>query len=292
MDIDTSNVDVSQVYPSKDGELISMFVLRPKNIPKDKPILFLLTGYGGFNISLLPRFSTRNIVWLEAGGGIAIPNLRGGGEYGSAWHKAGMREKKQNVFDDFIGAAEYLVKSNLASPKNIAISGGSNGGLLVSAAVTQRPDLFAAVLCAVPLTDMVRFHHFGLANIWSEEYGNADDAEQFKYIYAYSPYHQVKKGVDYPAILVTGSENDARTDPVHARKFAAAIRWADADNGQKQPIMLHIQSDSGHGGGVNIDAQIDQNARHYGFLMENIGLKVPIVNEGHGDSGLNPNVCL
>ncbi|MFT4975209.1 MAG: prolyl oligopeptidase, partial [Myxococcota bacterium] len=237
------------------------------------PVPTLLTGYGGFNVSMNPRFSTRNVAWLEAGGAVAIPNLRGGGEYGRAWHEAGMREQKQNVFDDFIAAAEWLKAERYAD--RIAIAGGSNGGLLVSAAVTQRPELFDAVLCQVPLTDMVRFHRFGIANIWTEEYGSAEDPEMFPHILAYSPYHHVHQGTDYPAILVTGSENDARTDPVHARKFMAAVQWADADHGSEEPIFLYIQRDSGHGGGVTIDQRADQTARQYSFLMAQLGMSAP-----------------
>ncbi len=274
IDIDASNIGVEQVwYDSKDGTKVSMFVIR--DVRSEGPIPFLLTGYGGFNISMTPRFSTRTAVWLEAGGGIAIPNLRGGGEYGREWHEGGMREKKQNVFDDFIAAGEWLESSGNTTRDQLAISGGSNGGLLVSAAVTQRPELFEAVLCAVPLTDMVRFHKFGLANIWTEEYGSADDPEMFPHILAYSPVHNVEQGVDYPAILVTGSENDARTAPVHARKFMAAVHWADADHGTEEPIFLHIQSDSGHGGAVTIDQSADNYARHYSFLMKQIGMEAP-----------------
>jgi len=274
IDIDVSNMAVSQVfYPSKDGTQVSMFIIANKDA--QGPVPLLLTGYGGFNISMTPRFSTRNAVWLEAGGAVAIPNLRGGGEYGRQWHEAGMKENKQNVFDDFIFAAEYLIANGHTTADQLAISGGSNGGLLVSAVVTQRPELFAAVQCAVPLTDMVRFHHFGIANIWTEEYGSADDPDAFPYIHAYSPYHNVNSGVDYPSILVTGSTNDARTDPVHARKFMAAVRWADADHGQEEPILLHIQSDSGHGGAVSIEDSADQVARGLSFLMANIGMNAP-----------------
>jgi len=271
-----AQIEVEQVwYPSADGIEVSMFVVRRRGA--QGPIPWLLTGYGGFNISMKPRFSTRNLVWLEAGGGVAIPNLRGGGEYGVAWHEAGMREQKQNVFDDFIAAATWLIDQGWTTPDQLAIAGGSNGGLLVSAAVTQRPDIFGAVLCAVPLTDMVRFHRFGIANIWTEEYGSAEDPEMFPHILAYSPYHRVTRGANYPAILVTGSENDARTDPVHARKFAAAARWADADRGAAQPILLHIQGDSGHGGGVTIDTRADQTARHTAFLMHAIEMQAPSV---------------
>ena len=276
LDVDASNVESKQVfYTSKDGTEVSMFLIYPKGIELDGSTPFLLTGYGGFNISLKPRFSTRNVTWTEMGGGIAIPNLRGGGEYGQEWHEAGMRENKQNVFDDFIAAAEYLESQGYSNRDRLAISGGSNGGLLVSAAVTQRPELFSAVLCSVPLTDMMRYHKFGLANIWSEEYGNAEDPTQAQYLLRYSPYHNVTKGTDYPAILVTGSANDARTAPVHAQKMAAAIRWADQDHGQKQPILLSINADSGHGGGVGIDTVADQTARQYGFLAAQIGLTPP-----------------
>ena len=218
--LDPEGIVVDQVwYESKDGTEVSMFVVHHEDAPKDGSVPFLLTGYGGFNISMTPGFSTSLATWVQAGGGVAIPNLRGGGEYGQDWHEAGMRENKQNVFDDFIAAAEYLESSGWSHRDRIAIRGGSNGGLLVSAAVTQRPELFQAVLCQVPLTDMVRYHHFGLANIWAEEYGNADDPAMFEVLNAYSPYHRVTEGTDYPAILVTGSVNDARTDPVHARKF-------------------------------------------------------------------------
>ncbi|HCP44629.1 MAG TPA: hypothetical protein DIU15_01130, partial [Deltaproteobacteria bacterium] len=275
IDIDPEGIAVEQVwYPSRDGTQVSMFVVHHEDAKKDGSVPFLLTGYGGFNVSLRPRFSTLYAVWIESGGAIAIPNLRGGGEYGRDWHEAGMLERKQNVFDDFIAAAEWLEAEGWTHRDRLAIAGGSNGGLLVSAAVTQRPELFQAVLCAVPLTDMVRFHHLGLANIWTEEYGSADDPEMFPHLLAYSPYHNAKKA-DYPAILVTGSENDARTDPAHARKFAAAVRWADEDHGAEEPILLSIQGDSGHRGAVTIDQSADQYSRNYGFLMEQIGLSTP-----------------
>jgi prolyl oligopeptidase len=276
IDIDPTGIVVDQVwYPSKDGTKVSMFVVRHEDAAKDGSLPFLLTGYGGFNVSMKPRFSTLYATWIEAGGAIAIPNLRGGGEYGREWHEAGMKDQKQNVFDDFIAAAEYLESEGWSHRDRIAISGGSNGGLLVSAVVTQRPELFEAVLCAVPLTDMVRFHRLGLANIWTEEYGSADDPEMFPHIHAYSPYHRTTEGTDYPAILVTGSENDARTAPAHARKFFAAVRHADEDKGADEPILLHIQKASGHGGAVTIDQNADQYSRHYGFLMEQIGMTPP-----------------
>ncbi|UCF69271.1 MAG: S9 family peptidase, partial [Acidobacteriota bacterium] len=223
-----------------------------------------------------PYFSTVYAVWIEAGGGVAIPNLRGGGEYGREWHEAGMREKKQNVFDDFIAAAEWLIENHYTSQDRLAISGGSNGGLLVSAAVTQRPELFEAMLCQVPLTDMLRFHRFKLANIWTEEYGSPEDPEMFPHLAAYSPYHRVEQGVDYPAMLVTASVNDARVDPMHARKFAAAARFADEDHGTQEPILFHLQDESGHGGAVTIDAKADQVARHFAFLMQQLGMRPPV----------------
>jgi len=285
IDIDPSGIVVEQHwYPSRDGTEISMFVIHHEDAPRDGSVPFLLNGYGGFNISMMPRFSTVRAVWIQNGGGIAIPNLRGGGEYGKSWLEAGMREHKQNVFDDFIAAAEWLEQQGWTKRDRLAILGGSNGGLLVSAAVTQRPELFAAVLCQVPLTDMVRFHKLGLANIWTEEYGSPDDPAMFPHIHAYSPYHNTRPA-DYPAILVTGSENDARTDPAHARKFAAAVRFADEDHGSEQPILLHIQGDSGHGGAVTIDQSADQYSRHYAFLMEQIGMQARPQQDNQDETG-------
>ncbi|MCP4655639.1 MAG: S9 family peptidase [bacterium] len=276
IDIDPSGIVAEQVrYPSADGTEVSMFLVHHEAAPTNGSVPYLLTGYGGFGNSRTPRFSTLYALWIEAGGGVAIANLRGGGEYGQEWHQAGMRENKQNVFDDFLAAADWLVERGYTARDRLAIVGGSNGGLLVSAAITQRPDLCAAVLCAMPLTDMVRYHQFGLANIWAGEYGNADDPEMFEVLYAYSPYHRLTPGTDYPAMLIVGSVNDARTDPAHARKFAAAARWADADHGRKQPIVLHIQDESGHGSGVTIDRAADQTSRHFGFLMEQLGMKAP-----------------
>jgi prolyl oligopeptidase len=267
-------------FHSKDGTEVPMFVVHAGAPGEAGPRPTLLTGYGGFDISLTPKFSTTYAMWLEQGGVVAIPNLRGGGEFGKAWHEAGMLGRKQNVFDDFLGAAQWLIDEGWTTPERLAISGGSNGGLLVSAAVTQRPDLFGAVLCSVPLTDMVRYHKFGLANIWSEEYGSAEDPEQLKYLLAYSPYHAVQEGADYPAILVVGSTNDARTDPAHARKFYAAAQWADADRGGQDPILLDVQRESGHGGGVTIDTRADQFSRHHAFLMQAVGLGAPVVASG------------
>jgi prolyl oligopeptidase len=268
--IDTTPYTTSQVwYASKDGTRISMFLLHRKDVRRDGTNPALLTGYGGFDASMMPHFSTTYITWLQAGGMVAIPNLRGGGEYGRAWHEAGKREHKQNVFDDFLGAAEWLVREGYTRPGKLAIEGGSNGGLLVGAALVQRPDLFRAAVCEVPLLDMLRYHKFGLANIWSEEYGSAEDPAQFRYLQAYSPYHHVVEGTKYPAVLLTASENDARVDPLHARKMAARLQAADRGGG---PILLLVRGASGHGGGTTLSTQIQQSADSWAFLMDALGM--------------------
>jgi prolyl oligopeptidase len=273
IDLDTSGNTVEQVwYDSRDGTRVSMFLVRRKDLVRDGGVPVLLTGYGGFDVSLTPSFSTAYAVWLEAGGMVAIPNLRGGGEYGKAWHEAGMLGRKQNVFDDFIAAAEWLIANGYTIPKRLAISGGSNGGLLVGAALVQRPDLFRAVACGVPLLDMLRYHKYGYANVWAEEYGSADDPKAFEWLRAYSPYHNVKDGVKYPATLIVGSEDDARVDPLHARKMAARLQEADAGGG---PILLSVRSASGHGGGTTITTQIEQESDEWAFLMDALGMSAP-----------------
>ncbi len=274
--VDVENYTAEQVwYQSFDTTPVSMFLVHRRDLKRDGNNPTLLTGYGGFNISIVPRFSTTYLAWLEAGGMVAVPNLRGGGEYGQEWHQAGMREKKQNVFDDFIAAAEWLVDNGYTRPAKLAIYGGSNGGLLVGAFATQRPDLCRAVYCAVPLLDMVNYHTFGLANIWAEEYGSSEDPRQFKYLYAYSPYHRVVDGTDYPAMLITGSENDARVDPLHARKMTARLQEADPDG---NPILLLIRKSSGHGGGTTLSVQIEQRAEAFGFLMNLLGMQPPSID--------------
>ena len=234
-----------------------MFLVYDKNLILDGTQPVYLTGYGGFNISMDPYFSTTYAVWLEAGGMLAVPNLRGGGEYGKEWHEAGMLERKQNVFDDFIAAAEWLIMNKYTSTEHLVIGGASNGGLLVGAVMVQRPDLFTAVYCSVPLLDMLRYHMFGFANIWTEEYGNADDPGQFSYLLEYSPYHNVHDGTPYPAVLLVASENDARCFPLHAMKMAARLQQADSGGG---PIMLLVQKKSGHGFGTTLTEQIEQHA--------------------------------
>jgi prolyl oligopeptidase len=273
VEVDVDDVVATQVwYPSKDGTQVSMFVVHKEGIERDGNNPTLLYGYGGFDVSQRPRFSTGALTWLEAGGVYCVANLRGGGEYGREWHEAGMRENKQNVFDDFIAAAEWLIAEGFTRPGRLAIQGGSNGGLLVGAVTVQRPELFAAVDCGVPLLDMVTYHRHGLANIWAEEYGSSDDPEQFAYLHAYSPYHNVEDGVAYPAFLVTGSENDARVDPLHARKMAARLQAANAGGG---PIFCLIRDASGHGGGTTITTQIDQYAGERAFLMHYLGMAAP-----------------
>ena len=233
-------------YPSKDGTEISMFIVRRPDVALDGSHPTLLYGYGGFNISLTPGFSVLATTWVEQGGIYAQPNLRGGGEYGEAWHKAGMLHNKQNVFDDFIAAAEWLIDQGYTSREHLAIRGRSNGGLLVGAAMTQRPDLYAAVICGVPLLDMVRYHKFGIGQAWIPEYGSADDPEQFQTLFGYSPYHNVEPGSDYPPLLMLSADSDDRVDPMHARKFVAAVAAAQGD---ADPTLLRIEKNSGHGGG-------------------------------------------
>jgi prolyl oligopeptidase len=210
-------------YASKDGTKVPMFLVARKGVRPDGNLPVLLTGYGGFNISYTPVFSIWAAVWVDMGGVFALPNLRGGGEFGEAWHRAGMFEKKQNVFDDFIAAAEWLVENRYTRPARLAIQGGSNGGLLMGAMMTQRPDLFGAIVCGAPLLDMLRYHKMLVGAWWASEYGSADDAKQFEYLYKYSPYHNVRKGTRYPAVLFVTGDSDTRVDPSHARKMAALM---------------------------------------------------------------------
>jgi prolyl oligopeptidase len=264
--IDTAQLATEQVFfPSKDGTKISMFILHKKGVPRNGSNPTILYGYGGFNVNLTPGFAGSRAAWLERGGVYAIPNLRGGGEYGEDWHRAGKLLQKQNVFDDFIAAAEYLIAERWTSRDRLAISGGSNGGLLVGATVTQRPDLFKAVICAVPLLDMLRFHLFGSGKTWVPEYGSAEDAEQFKALYQYSPY-RVAAGAGpraYPAVLFDSADHDDRVDPMHARKLAAMLQAAQT---AEAPILLRIERNSGHGGADLVKQQVERAADQLGFL--------------------------
>jgi prolyl oligopeptidase len=273
--IDPSAYDVQQVwYSSKDGTKVPMFVVSKKGIEKNGKNPTLLTGYGGFNISMTPSFSRSMYLWMEHGGIYAVANLRGGAEFGEDWHRAGMLDKKQNVFDDFIAAGEYLIAQKYTDRDHLAISGGSNGGLLMGAMITQRPDLFRAVVCAVPLLDMLRYQNFQIAKLWIPEYGSAENAKQFDSLYAYSPYHHVKPGVEYPAILFMTGDTDTRVDPMHAKKMAALMQ-AEAKNGasKERPILLRIDIKAGHGQGKPVTKQIEESTDMYSFLFWQLGMK-------------------
>jgi len=263
--VETSLFEVRQVwYTSKDSTRVPMFLVYKKNINLNGENPTLLTGYGGFNMSMTPYYSSVAVLWVENGGVYAVPNLRGGGEFGEEWHRAGMLEKKQNVFDDFIAAAEWLIANKYTNPSKLAISGGSNGGLLVGAAMTQRPELFQAVVCTYPLLDMVRYHQFMLGKFWVSEYGSADDPQQFKYLYAYSPYHNVKPGTAYPATLFITGDSDTRVAPLHARKMTAMLQ---ASSTSKNPILLLYDSKLGHSGGEPLTKQIDDLTSEMSFLF-------------------------
>jgi prolyl oligopeptidase len=268
--VDTSRFTVDQVwYPSKDGTRVSMFLIRRKDLQPTGKIPTILYGYGGFNVNMTPAFSSNIVTWVERGGMYALPNLRGGGEYGEEWHRAGMLLVKQNTFDDFLAAADYLQTSGWTSPRHLAIWGGSNGGLLVGAAMTQAPERFAAVLCAVPLLDMVRYHIFGSGKTWIPEYGSAEDPEQFRVLHGYSPYHRVVKERSYPALLMLSADNDDRVDPMHARKFVAAMQWA---SGSKAPILMRIERNAGHSGADLVRQQVERSTDSLVFLMHLLGL--------------------
>ncbi len=271
IDIELSNFVVEQVwYDSKDGTKIPMFLVHHKDIKKNGKNPVYLTGYGGFKISIHPHFSVNYGVFLESGGMIAIPNLRGGGEFGDEWHKAGMLDKKQNVFDDFISAAEYLIENKYTSPEYLAIGGASNGGLLTGAMLVQAPELFKAVYVGVPLLDMLRYHKFSYANIWAEEYGSADNAEQFEYLIKYSPYHNVKKQ-KYPAVLFEASDNDPRCHPMHAMKMAAKVQ---ENQTGESPILLIVRRHAGHGGGTTKSEQIEEDVDMWSFIMSQLGMNL------------------
>jgi len=285
--IETDRYEVKQVwYTSKDGTKIPMFLAHAKNLKLDGKNPVLLTGYGGFNLAQAPGFNSLAAAWMANGGVYAVANLRGGGEFGEAWHHAGMLEKKQNVFDDFIAAAEWLIQNKYTSPARLAIRGGSNGGLLVGAALTQRPDLFAAVICSYPLLDMVRYQNFLVAKYWVPEYGSSDNAEQFKYIYAYSPYHHVKAGTKYPSVLFISGDSDTRVAPLHARKMTALMQAATAAS--DHPILLHYDTTAGHSGGTPAGKQIENTTDELSYLFWQLGITVPAkqqaANDDHSDS--------
>ena len=273
--IDPSAYEVNQEwFNSKDGTRVPMFVVHKKGLQKNGKNPTLLTAYGGFNISLTPEFKRQQYLWLEHGGVYAVANLRGGAEFGEEWHRAGMLDKKQNVFDDMIAAAEHLIAEKYTDKNHLAIQGGSNGGLLMGAMITQRPDLFRAVVCQVPLLDMLHYQDFQIAKLWIPEYGSSENPDQFKWLYAYSPYHHVKPGTEYPAVLFMTADTDTRVDPMHAKKMAAEMQ-AEAKNGSSRtrPILLRIESKAGHGAGKPVTKQIEEFTDIYSFLFWQLGVK-------------------
>jgi prolyl oligopeptidase len=268
---DANAFEIEQVwYESKDKTRVPMFLFHRKGLKKDGSNPVILTGYGGFNVSETPNYSAFFLAWVERGGVIAKANLRGGGEFGETWHTAGMLANKQNVFDDFESAAEYLISSKITSADKLAIYGNSNGGLLVGAAMTQRPDLFRAVVCGYPLLDMLRYQKFLDGPYWVPEYGSAEKADQFQYIYAYSPYQHVEKGTKYPAVLFISGDGDTRVAPLHARKMAAEVQ---ADTGSKNPVLLLYDTKSGHSGGRPINKIVEEQTDILGFLSWQLGVK-------------------
>jgi len=270
--------EVKQVfYKSRDGTTIPMFISSKKGLKRDGNTPALIWAYGGFLVDITPVWNPEYAWWMEQGGFYAQPNLRGGGEYGEKWHQAGMFEHKQNVFDDFYGAAQYLVDEKYTSRQRLAIRGRSNGGLLMGAAMTQHPELFGAIWCGYPLLDMIRFQNFLVGKWWTAEYGSSDNADQFPYLLKYSPYHNVKPGVKLPAIMFNTGDSDTRVDPLHARKMTALLQanQVQADNGSVRPILLHYQTISGHSSGVSITQAIDDTADELAFLWNEVGGGAP-----------------
>lgn len=260
-------------YPSTDGTDVRMFVLGT-DLDDPEPRPTVLYGYGGFGVSLTPQYSAGMLAWVEQGGVYAVANLRGGGEEGEAWHRAGMRDHKQHVFDDFAAAARWLVDSGTTTPDRLGISGGSNGGLLVGAAVTRHPDLFAAAVCSAPLLDMVRYERFGLGPTWSDEYGTADDPEELGWLLSYSPYHHVGEGTRYPAVLFTVFEADTRVDPCHARKMCAALQWATSAGVEDRPVLLRREQKVGHAS-RSVTRTVELGVDTAAFLADRLGLELP-----------------
>jgi prolyl oligopeptidase len=269
--IDTEPYVTEQVwFTSKDGTKVPMFLVHRKEIQLDGSNPTVLTGYGGFTSSMQPSFARNRYLWLDHGGVWAEPNIRGGGEYGEEWHRDGMLANKQNSFDDFIAAAEWLVENGYTSPERLAVWGGSNGGLLVGAFATQRPDLAGTVICDVPLLDMVRFHKFYAARIWTPEYGSPEVPEEFEWLFAYSPYHHIVDGTEYPAILFTTAESDSRVHPSHAMKATARLQAASASD---RPILLFFEREAGHGMGLQMSTILDQYVDYYSFLFQQMGMR-------------------
>jgi prolyl oligopeptidase len=268
-----ADYELKQVfYKSKDGTQIPMFIAGKRGLKQDGSLRLLMTGYGGFNLSMTPSWNPAWAWWLEQGGWFAYPNLRGGGEYGEAWHEAGMFEKKQNVFDDWFAAAEYLIARKYTSPSHFAISGRSNGGLLMGASFTQHPELFSAVWCGYPLLDMLRYQKFEQGPHWTTEYGSANDETQFRYLLKYSPYQNVKAGISYPSVMFFTGDSDTRVDPLHARKMTALLQAASKSD---RPILLHYSVTGGHSAGVSVDQQVQDDADQTSFLWTETGTTPP-----------------
>jgi prolyl oligopeptidase len=266
---DPSAYEVRQVfYTSKDGTRVPMFIVGKKNLKRDGRERLLMTGYGGFDLAELPAWNPEYAWWMEQGGWFALPNLRGGNEYGEAWHKAAMFDKKQNVFDDWYAAAEYLIKNGYTTPEHFAIRGRSNGGLLMGASMTQRPDLWGAIWCGYPLLDMLRYQHFEFGRLWTTEYGNADDPKDFDYLAKYSPYQNVHVGTKYPAIMFFTGDSDTRVAPLHARKMTARMQAASTSS---RPILLHYSLSGGHSGGVSLTQAIADETDELSFLWNETG---------------------
>jgi len=273
VDFNPKDYETQQVfYKSKDGTRVPMFIVHKKGVKLDGNNPTLLYGYGGFNASLTPGFSVSLLIWLEMGGVYAVPNLRGGGEYGEDWHQAGMKLKKQNVFDDFIAAAEWLIAHHYTSTPKLAISGGSNGGLLVGACMTQHPELFGAALPAVGVMDMLRFNKFTIGWAWTAEYGSPENPEEFKALYAYSPLHNIKPGTAYPATLITTADHDDRVVPAHSFKFAAALQAAQKGSA---PVLIRIETKAGHGAGKPTTKQIEEASDRWAFLTKVLNISTP-----------------
>jgi prolyl oligopeptidase len=268
VDFDAEAYETKQVfYTSKDGTEVPMFIVHKTGVELDGTNPTLLYGYGGFNISMTPSFSSVRAVWLEQGGVFALANIRGGGEYGEEWHKAGTLLQKQNVFDDFIAAAEFLIHENYTSSKKLAIYGGSNGGLLIGAVINQRPELFAAAVPMVGVMDMLRFHKFTIGRYWTVDYGSSDDPEQFKYLLTYSPLHNISSDKDYPAVLVTTGDHDDRVVPAHSFKYAATLQEKYPGT---HPVMIRINTDAGHGAGKPTDMVIQEYTDIWAFIYQNM----------------------
>jgi prolyl oligopeptidase len=266
---DSSQYELKQVFfKSKDGTQIPMFIAGKKGLKMDGTERLLMTGYGGFDSSELPEWNPRIAWWLEQGGWFALPNMRGGGEYGETWHEAGMFEKKQNVFDDWFAAAEYLIANKYTSPEHFAITGRSNGGLLMGASMTQRPELFSAIWCGYPLLDMLRYQKFKVGYYWTTEYGSAENEKQFPYLLKYSPYQNVKPGTKYPAVMFFTGDSDTRVDPLHARKMTPLLQSASSSG---RPILLHYSLAGGHSAGVSVDQQVQDDADQLTFLWTETG---------------------